>query len=343
MAATAKSSDPVTLIEQAYNFGHEDEGVWLEGVARGFHAVLPKRGLRGVHTYIYRRSGPTQIAMERNCLIEAKRLPTQEELRGLVARHIQSYPKTAIRIFQSRSLAWFGDLDPEFWNSPSVEARDQYSLADSLLLNSSDATGLGCMTNLYFDKRVVVPKARQESLSRAGAHVVAALRIRRAMAGRVLSPNDAEAVLSPSGRIEEASGGAKTRVARDALRDATVAMDRARGRLRRSEPERAVALWKVLVAARWSLLDHFDGDGRRYVVAYCNATELAPHERLTPREHQVVALATQGHSNKSIAYELGISISTVGVLLGRAARRLGVNSRAALIRTFEGQRLYTAT
>lgn len=43
-------------------------------------------------------------------------------------------------------------------------------------------------------------------------------------------------------------------------------------------------------------------------------------------------LATRGgHSNKLIAYELGIAASTVGVLLGRAASRLGVRTRKALL------------
>ena len=41
-----------------------------------------------------------------------------------------------------------------------------------------------------------------------------------------------------------------------------------------------------------------------------------------------------GNSNKVIAYELGISSSTVGVLLSRAVARLGVRTRRALIATY---------
>src|SRR6266481_4745371 len=55
------------------------------------------------------------------------------------------------------------------------------------------------------------------------------------------------------------------------------AIDRARGRLRHDTPEETVALWKVLVGGRWSLVDHFERDGRRYVVACRDAPELAPH------------------------------------------------------------------
>jgi DNA-binding CsgD family transcriptional regulator len=43
---------------------------------------------------------------------------------------------------------------------------------------------------------------------------------------------------------------------------------------------------------------------------------------LTPREDEAFALASMGKSNKLIAYELGIGVSTVGTLLSRAKRKL---------------------
>jgi DNA-binding CsgD family transcriptional regulator len=43
-----------------------------------------------------------------------------------------------------------------------------------------------------------------------------------------------------------------------------------------------------------------------------------------------------------IAYELGIAVSTVGVLLGRAAQRVGVKSRAKLIAAFQASRQATS-
>jgi DNA-binding CsgD family transcriptional regulator len=39
-----------------------------------------------------------------------------------------------------------------------------------------------------------------------------------------------------------------------------------------------------------------------------------------------------------IAYELGIAVSTVSVLLSRAARRLGAGSRRALVEAFRRSR-----
>lgn len=85
-----------------------------------------------------------------------------------------------------------------------------------------------------------------------------------------------------------------------------------------------------LEATSWSLLTEFVVDGKRFVVACC--PELDATARLTPREREVVALAEAGESNKAISYRLGISQSTVGVLLWRAASKLGVRTRAALVR-----------
>ena len=58
-------------------------------------------------------------------------------------------------------------------------------------------------------------------------------------------------------------------------------------------------------------------------------------ESLTPRERDAVRHACTGASNKDIAWAMGISDSTVGVLLLRACRKLKVVGREALIRAFE--------
>jgi DNA-binding CsgD family transcriptional regulator len=54
-------------------------------------------------------------------------------------------------------------------------------------------------------------------------------------------------------------------------------------------------------------------------------------ERLTKREQEALECALDGLSNKTIAYALGLAPSTVGVLLFRAAAKLGVKSRRDLL------------
>jgi DNA-binding CsgD family transcriptional regulator len=105
--------------------------------------------------------------------------------------------------------------------------------------------------------------------------------------------------------------------------------------MRRRDPDEAVELWRGLVAGRWSVVDQFDHDGKRFVVAVPN--EPRPRftgRELTAREAQVTALAARGHSNKLIAYELGLSVSTVGAYLASAARKLGAPTRASLVRAW---------
>jgi DNA-binding NarL/FixJ family response regulator len=57
-----------------------------------------------------------------------------------------------------------------------------------------------------------------------------------------------------------------------------------------------------------------------------------PHELLTPREGEIVALIGAGLQVKQVAAELGISISSVNTYRNRIFRKMGLSSNAALIR-----------
>ena len=82
--------------------------------------------------------------------------------------------------------------------------------------------------------------------------------------------------------------------------------------------------------------DRFESNGERYVVAKDNVPRLDGLVALTPTERFVVAYAARGSTTKEIAYALGISATTVRVLLMRAARRYGVRSRKALLARARG-------
>jgi DNA-binding CsgD family transcriptional regulator len=112
---------------------------------------------------------------------------------------------------------------------------------------------------------------------------------------------------------------------RAALRAAVRAMDDARAS--RGDLED----WTPMTEARWTLVDQFDTNGQRYVVARRSEFDLPALDALSVREHQVLGFAALGHANKLIAYELGITPSTVGVLLSRARQKLGATSREELI------------
>lgn len=146
-------------------------------------------------------------------------------------------------------------------------------------------------------------------------------------------PHGAEVVIDPSGfRVTEAQGHAKSRKALESLREAALRIDRARGRMRESDPEKALELWTALVRGRWSTVDWFDSDGRRFVLGLPNAPNVSDPRGLSEREVQVVAYVVSGQTNKLIGYQLGLSKGRVSTVLGSAMRKLGVQTRAQLIK-----------
>jgi DNA-binding CsgD family transcriptional regulator len=203
-------------------------------------------------------------------------------------------------------------------------------IRDGIGIVGSDGTGYRIT---IFAPMAKVARLRSDlavRYSQLAAHLSAGLRLRRALSSQP-SPS---AVLEPSGLVVHAEGAARDRSARDALRDSAKAIDRARGRLRRTDEAEAMQAWRALVAGEWSLVDRFDADGRRFIVVHKNAPTVADPRQLSKVERRVLALSAGGHSLKLIAYELGLSISTVNDHKKSALRKLGIRSRAELIRTF---------
>ena len=173
------------------------------------------------------------------------------------------------------------------------------------------------------------------SWSRIAAHISAGARLRRALPGLTSADlaTGADAIVSPSGSIAHAEVAAQSRGARASLRNAVLSMDRARSKVRANEAE-ALDLWQGLVAGRWSLVDRFDTDGRRYLVARKNDPDVKDPRALTPRERHVLAYVAMGHPLKLIAYALGLSLSTVSVNRQMAMRKLGLRTHADIVTLF---------
>lgn len=111
-----------------------------------------------------------------------------------------------------------------------------------------------------------------------------------------------------------------------------------------SEPEAAPDLTPsgVFRAARtkhknkgWMLAAQYIESGYHYCVFRRPLEDAGP--QLTKREADAVTLASSGLSNKGIASELDVSPSTVGVLLFRAAAKLGAKSRSELIAKYRAR------
>jgi DNA-binding CsgD family transcriptional regulator len=131
--------------------------------------------------------------------------------------------------------------------------------------------------------------------------------------------------------VEHADGPAKEAANQAAIVRAVRSMDAARSRKRGQDPREGIKQWKSVVAERWTMLDHFEIGGKRFVLAMENRPKPPSFGLLSPREHQVLSRALLGKQNKEIAVALGLAPSTVRVLLARAAAKVGARSRAELL------------
>lgn len=86
-------------------------------------------------------------------------------------------------------------------------------------------------------------------------------------------------------------------------------------------------------ASRWTVIEQFEHGGFRYRVSR-KPIEATVGPQLTTREMEVLGYANRGYNNKLIASALGVAPSTVGVLLFRAASKVGAKSRRELLRAY---------
>jgi len=198
---------------------------------------------------------------------------------------------------------------------------------DVLGLNPVDPTGRAFMIAALMPEERTVSPAERARWDRVGIHVLAGMRLREGA-----SDLDGEAVVDSRGRVVHAVGEARS--ARDALRRAAAVIDRARSSAGRRDPDAALEAWRGLVSGRWSLVDRFDRDGRRYLVARRNDPRVCGPAALTERQRQILAHAACGLSNKEIAYALGLAPSTVSTHLRNGMRALGLRDHAALAALF---------
>jgi len=88
-------------------------------------------------------------------------------------------------------------------------------------------------------------------------------------------------------------------------------------------------------SGRWTVAEQFVRDGFHYRLMRRPMEQDESTPRLTRREEEALFHASSGASNKRIAQLLGVAPSTVGVLLFRAASKLGVKNRHELLTAYE--------
>lgn len=150
-------------------------------------------------------------------------------------------------------------------------------------------------------------------------HLAAAWRLRNRLEGKgALKP---AAFVSPNGEVLDAAGVAQQKSVREILREGVRSREGARSS-RRSRDD----LWPELIDGRFTIIDRFESDGRRVIVAYRNDDIARRPLALSQREAQALSFLRRGAANKVIALELGISEATASRVVQSALRKLGMNA-----------------
>jgi DNA-binding CsgD family transcriptional regulator len=216
---------------------------------------------------------------------------------------------------------------------------------DILSLTAMDPDGAGVHISMPSKKLLSMDRREREYWQMLEVHISAGHRLRRGLGqegdapGTAMTeiPLDADALIDPKHfLVSDARRDARNEEAASKIREAARSVDKARGPLRKQDPKEALRLWQGLVRGKWSLVDWFDTDGRRFLLAKPNAPRIRDPRGLTEREAQVATYAALGDSSKFIGYRLGLSQSYVSRLLRDSMRKLGVKTQAQLVDRMRG-------
>ena len=328
------TSASIDMVEAAYRPA-PDESDWLECVlAAGLSTMGQAVFATGV---TFKRPGKGQIAR-----VQAwKHAGASDEVQKASVKHATKVPKEVER-------AWFRQGLVDTASQVCDESRRFFEaiasktgmIRDGLLVNAIDPDGHGAYIAILLPELTKLDSAERERWKMLGAHLTAGHRVWAAIAsatGQSTLPCGAEAVVDPQTfRVTDAAGCGKDPNIAAMLRDCARRVDRARGRLKKTDPDEALQSWWALMHGRWSMVDWFDSDGRRFVLGVPNPPDLGDPRGLTERELQVVSYAARGETGKLISYRLGVTRGTVSHELNAAMRKLGVKTQGQLAEKMRG-------
>lgn len=312
----------VDIVRAAYRLDIDDDR-WLDGIVDVVRSRID-HGL-GVYAHYYRAPSPDQFAAG-----PIRFYGCSDEIVSFAHRVIaEATPEIIRMVHLSHPFGTTSDvLGREVLEAQLVDSAPPHGVVDSIGLNAVDPIGNGCIISAPLPQISRIPKSRRALWTRVTAHFAAGHRLRCGL-GAVPSLDTADAVLDARGRVKHATGRAASTRARETLVQAVAKIQQAHGK--RIEPLAALDLWTALVDGTWSIVDRIDTDGKAFYVAWRNDPGVPLHRTLSSRELQIASYAALGHSNKLIAYSLGIGASTVATHLTSAQAKLGVRGRVALI------------
>ena len=334
MDSRVRSTCIAEFLEAVYRLDVDDH-TWLVEIMRAARAVA-NRG-HAMHGAIYDASDVAALRIE---TIHAVDVP-DGALEWLVESVKWATPEFVATTFRSQLVDTASASNSPEWHR-ILRGLHQFGFADSLNVNGADPHGTGAFFVIWRGDADRIPEGERVVYRRMAHHLAAAYRFRRRLNEQrqrqtVDLLHSAEAILDASGHVVHAAGAARSKSAQAELLQ--TARDRDDVRASVVSGEVGIRRWRPLTSARWSLVDVFERNGKRYVVAQENESVVPRMDLLTGRERQVVAYLAIGQSTKEAAYALGISDATVRVLLRRAVSKLGVRTRSELLNHPDVRRL----
>lgn len=324
----AKTKDWVSLIEAGYNLDGTDTR-WLEEVSDTAAPLFDRGFWLSIMAYNFT---PTTVDIEH--------VDTRGPSR-LVREFFESSTKESREVVDlvyrgSGTINSLSEL--VFSRFPGERANFQRGtlgiMRDMLCVRAYTGVGSGLFVCLASFRSITPTPTERKRWPLMVSHLGAGLRLRSAARNFSFDDSPVEAILDPSGKVHDLRGGADRPPAREVLRQAVRSIERVRTRAGRSDPDAAMATWEGLVQGRWSLVDRFDTDQRRFVVALKNDPAHPDPRGLSGRERQVAEFVGLGLSSKEIRHTLGVSLSAVTNCTARAQAKLGLSSRTELAAFF---------
>ncbi|MFT3924371.1 MAG: LuxR C-terminal-related transcriptional regulator [Myxococcales bacterium] len=321
MPPNSRKGDYLSVVESCYEAQTSDER-WIGNVLDSIGTVLDLGG--GMTFTLYKEHGDrakVETLLTRGVHPAFHRIgtPLVERLRG------ESYER------------YFYPRQPVTLASPLVAKMGRVSQlgfravcsamgADDLLgLLGYPAPGWIFALSLVVGRGREITPAVRSTLHRMRIHVESGERL------RLLSPEQAVAVLSSEGKVLHLEGALGESGGSEPLVQHTKVIARLRTQRERFKDD-ALQVWNALVDGQWSVVERVDSDGKRLYFAYENAPQSRAYRALTPSEASVLDQSIQGLPGKYVAYSTGLQDSRISELLLSAANKLGFRTRHDLLR-----------
>ena len=225
MIGVGTGTGTVDVIEAAYRTDLPS-GTWIKELATTAMRAIGA----GASAFGYRIDQADQIVMMEGFDHVGAMAEFAPMLRGMVEAFTPEYVRKTSAPDTVRASATESG-PPEiraFTRAKIAELYVPHGIHDVFVVNGIDPSSHGVYVNGMVGAPRKLSRRQRATWSRVAAHLAAAFRLRRGLAAS--AQDTPEAVVRPGGRIEHADGEAKSALAREQLRDAAIAINRARTR-----------------------------------------------------------------------------------------------------------------